>query len=163
MNIKKIPFRAWLLLIALISYIYLIIFNQSLFLSSIKFFLQTLIRIIPAFILVFAIMTLANYFITSEKILKFSKKKGPKKWFLMSFAGIFSTGPPYLWYPLLRDLNKQGLSYGLITTYLYNRAVVIAFIPLLIYYFSLKFALILSAVITLSALLQGLIINKIIK
>jgi uncharacterized membrane protein YraQ (UPF0718 family) len=108
-------------------------------------------------------MAFINLFITPDKILNFSKKKGIKKWFFISFAGIFSIGPPYLWYPLLNKLKKQGLNNGLITTYLYNRAIVISFTPLLIFYFSFKFTIIFYTIITISAIIQGLIINYFFK
>lgn len=153
---KKIVF----LLVVLGIYLAILIFDKELFLSSSKFFLNTILKIIPAFALVFVLMSIANYFITPQKVLNFSKRKGSRKWFLMSFAGIISTGPPYLWFPLLSKLRKQGLSEGLITTYLYNRAIAIAFIPLLIFYFSAKYAIILYILITASALIQGKIMNK---
>ncbi|MBR9702234.1 hypothetical protein GOV13_04930 [Candidatus Pacearchaeota archaeon] len=162
MKNKSIPKRVWLLLFALGVYVYILIFNQKLFLSSSKLFLNNILKIIPALILVFIIMALANYFITPKKVLRFSKKKGASKWLFMSLAGILLTGPSYLWYPLLSDLKKQGLSNGLIATYLYNRAIVIAFLPLLIFYFSLKYAIVFYIVITISALVQGLIMDQIL-
>jgi len=162
MKNKNISKKVWLLSVVLVVYVLLFVFNKSMFLSSSKFFFDSITKIIPALAFVFILMTLANYFITPEKVLKFSKKKGAKKWFFMSFAGILSTGPPYLWYPLLRDLKKQGLSSGLIATYLYNRAVVISFVPLLIFYFSFKYVIVFYIVITISALIQGIIINQLI-
>ncbi len=160
MKNKKISKTKLFLLVMLGIYLILLIFNKELFLSSSKFFLTNILKIIPAFALVFILMTTANYFITPEKILKFSQRKGIRKWFFMSFAGIISTGPPYLWYPLLSKLRKQGLSEGLITTYLYNRAIAIAFIPLLIFYFSAKYAIVLYILITAAAIVQGKIMNK---
>ncbi len=160
MKNKKPSVRIWLLLASLIIYFTLFVFNKEIFVSSSKFFLENIRRIIPALFFVFIIMTLANYFITPKKILNLSMKKGARKWLLMSLAGIFSVGAPFLWYPLLRNLKKQGLSNGLITTYLYNRCVVISFVPLLIFYFSLKYVIVLYAVITASALVQGIIIDS---
>lgn len=163
MKNKKIPLRALFFIGAVIIYFGIYFLNNEIFFKSLKFFLNSITKIIPALLFVFILMTLLNYFIPPQKVLDFSRKKGIKKWILMSFAGVFSTGPPFLWFPILRDLKKQGLTNGLITTYLYNRAVVISFIPLLIYYFSLKYTIALYIAITASALIQGLIINKFFK
>lgn len=163
MKNKKLPKKVYFLLAMLILYLFLFFFNPELFFSSSKFFFDTIIKIIPILALVFLLMALVNYFITPQQILNFAGKKGIKKWFLMVFAGVLSTGPPYLWFPLLRDLKQKGLDFGLITTYLYSRAVVIAFIPLIIFYFSLKFTIVLSLVILTAALIQGVLMSYLIK
>jgi len=105
-------------------------------------------------------MTLSNYFITPKVIMKHLKEKGLKKWFFVIVGGILSSGPIYMWYPLLADLRSKGLSYGLIACFLYNRAIKIPLIPLAIIYFSWQYILILTFVMVAVSVIQGIIINR---
>ncbi|MBU4069568.1 MAG: hypothetical protein KJ646_01150 [Nanoarchaeota archaeon] len=155
--------KVWFLIIVFLIYFFLLLFNLELFLSASKFFFNSLAKIIPAFIFVFMIMTIINYFLTPEKILNFSRKKGIKKWLFMVLSGILSTGPPFLWYPLLTKLKKQGLNPGLIATFLYSKALVISFLPLLIFYFSFKYMIVLYFVLAIAALVQGIIISRVMR
>ena len=68
-----------------------------------------------------------------------------------------------MWYPLLADLKSKGLNSGLIACFLYNRAIKIPFLPLMIFYFSLKYVLILTVVMVFMSVIQALIINKFMK
>ena len=78
-------------------------------------------------------------------------------------GGILSSGPIYMWYPLLADLKHKGLSYGLIACFLYNRAIKIPLLPLAIIYFSWRYLFILTFVMIFMSILQGLIINKLME
>ena len=75
-------------------------------------------------------------------------------------AGILSVGSIYMWYPLLKDLEEKGVEKGLIATFLYNRAIKIHLIPLMILYFSGKFILLLTILMIIASVIQGVIINK---
>jgi len=147
----------------LIIYLVLLILRPKLFLSASKFFLNSILKIIPALFFVFILMAIINYFITPERIMKFSEKKGFKKWLFMVSAGVLSVGPPFLWYPLLKKLKSHGLSPGLITTYLYSKALVLSFLPLLIFYFSLKYVVVLYFTMIVAAIIQGIIMDRIVK
>lgn len=161
---KKIKISGkWYFLIAVILiYLFLLFFKCDSFVSASLFFLNILKKIIPILFLVFILMSLINYFFTLKIISKYFKKRGIKKWFFVIIGGILSTGAIYIWYPLLADLKNKGLSYGLIACFLYNRAIKIPMIPLMIFYFSLKYVVILSFVMILVSVVQGIIIDKII-
>ncbi|MBA7715913.1 hypothetical protein ES703_124972 [subsurface metagenome] len=74
--------------------------------------------------LVFVIMLLINLFLKPARIAKFlGKGSGVKGIALSAAAGIISTGPIYVWYPLLRDLKEKGAGESSIAIFLYNRAV----------------------------------------
>ncbi|MFC1685623.1 hypothetical protein ACFLZZ_01215 [Nanoarchaeota archaeon] len=161
MEKRKISGQMYFFLGVVITYLILLLANKDLFMKSIKTSISIILEIIPVFVFVIILMTLAGYFLTAEVITNFSKKKGIKKWVLMSFSGVFSTGPPYLWYPFLKDLREKGLGRGLIGTFLYSRAVVIAFLPLMIFYFSLKFVIAFYIAILISSLIQGKILERI--
>ena len=146
-----------------IVYLLLSIFNQEVYLNSLNFFNQIIYKVIPIFFLVFVLMSLSNYFITPEFVMKHLKEKGLKKWFFVIIGGILSSGPIYMWYPLLGDLRKKGLSYGLIACFLYNRAIKIPLIPLAIIYFSWQYILILMMVMVIVSIIQGILINKLME
>jgi len=155
---------SWYFLIGMLI-VYLIVFfiKQDLFSLSIIFFYNILLKIIPVFILVFLLMSLTNYFITPKFVMKHLGRKGIKKWFFIIVGGILSTGPIYMWYPLLADLKNKGLSYGLIACFLYNRAIKIPLLPIAIFYFGWQYILVLSMIMIFVSVLQGMLINKLME
>ena len=163
MKIKKISGKWCFLIFVILIYLFLLLFKLNSFISASLFFLNILKKIIPVLIAVFVLMSLTNYFFTPKIISKYFKKKGIKKWLFIIIGGILSTGAIYVWYPLLAELKDKGLSYGLIACFLYNRAIKIPMVPLMIFYFSLKYVLILCFILILASVVQGMIINQIIK
>jgi len=155
---------SWYFLIAtIVIYLLLLIFKQDLFFISLNLSYNIILKIIPIFVLIFILMALTNYFITPKFIIKHLGEKGVKKWFFIILGGILSTGPIYMWYPLLADLKNKGLSYGLIACFLYNRAIKIPLLPIAIFYFGWKFVVILSFVMILISVIQGIMINKLME
>lgn len=163
MKIKKIPNSWYFLIMVLIVYIFLLIFNKSQFYSAISFFGNILLKIIPIMLFVFVLMILSNYFITPEFIIKHTREKGIKKWFYIIIGGILSAGPIYMWYPLLADLRDKGLSYGLIACFLYNRAIKLPLLPLAILYFGWKYVIVLGFVMIIMSIIQGILIDKVME
>jgi len=159
-KLKQISKSWYFLLIIILAYLFLFIFKQNLFFSSLNLFYNILLKIIPIFILVFILMSITNYFVTPKFVLKHLKERKIKKWFFVVVGGILSTGPIYMWYPLLADLKNKGLSYGLIACFLYNRAIKIPLLPIAILYFGWKYILVLSLIIIFMSVIQGIIINK---
>jgi uncharacterized membrane protein YraQ (UPF0718 family) len=68
-----------------------------------------------------------------------------------------------MWYPLLSDLQKKGVKNSFIATFLYNRAIKPALLPLIIFYFGLAFTIVLTIVMIIASVFQGLIVEKILK
>ena len=153
----------WFLIVVLIVYLITLIISASAFVSSLEFFLGLLLKIFPIFILVFVLMSLTNYFITPKFVSKHLREKGMKKWFYVVIGGILSTGPIYMWYPFLADLHKKGLNYGLVACFLYNRAIKIPLLPLMVFYFSWKYVFVLMFVMVFASVVQGILIDKIVK
>ena len=162
-KLKQISGSWYFLITILLIYLLLFIFRKDLFSSSMNFFYNILLKIIPIFILVFVLMSLSNYFITPKFVMKHLREKGIKKWFFTIIGGILSTGPIYMWYPLLADLKNKGLNYGLIACFLYNRAIKIPLLPIAIFYFGWKYILILSSVMIIASIIQGILINKLME
>lgn len=162
-RLKQISGSWYFLISILIIYLILFLIKPNLFFSSISFFYDILLKIIPVFILVFVLMSLTNYFISPKFIMKHLGEKGIKKWFFIIIGGILSTGPIYMWYPLLADLKEKGLNYGLIACFLYNRAIKIPLLPIAIFYFSWQYLLILSFIMIFMSVIQGIFINKLME
>jgi uncharacterized membrane protein YraQ (UPF0718 family) len=150
------------LMVVILLYFFIFIFNNSLFQNSSFFFIDIIKKIIPVFIFIYILMVLSNYFINKELIIKHFNTPGIKKWIFIVLGGILSTGPIYIWYPLLKELKNKGLNDGLIACFLYNRGVKIPIIPIAIYYFDIKYIIILTVLMMIFSIFQGMIINIII-
>ncbi len=123
-----------------------------------------LLRILPIFALVITLTALINYFLKPKKIMKyFGKDSGIKGIFYTLLGGIISHGPMYAWYPMLDDMRKHGLKFGLIATFMYARAVKIPLLPFMVGLFGLPFTMIVNVYILIFAIFQGKIIDLLIK
>ena len=150
------------LMVVILLYFFIFIFNNSLFQNSSFFFIDIIKKIIPVFIFIYILMVLSNYFINKELIIKHFNTSGIKKWIFIVLGGVLSTGPIYIWYPLLKELKNKGLNDGFIACFLYNRGVKIPIIPIAIYYFDIKYIIILTVLMMIFSIFQGMIINIII-
>ena len=155
--------KSWYFLgVVLVAYVVLGFFRMDLILNSFDFTLKILKNIIPVFIMVFGLMAFVNYYINPKRVAKYlGKSSGVKRWFFSIVGGLISTGPIYMWYPMLKDLKNKGVNYGFIATFLYNRAIKPPLLPLLIFYFGLKFTVVLTFVMILMSVVQGIIFEKI--
>lgn len=152
---------SWYFLVAVVfAYIVVACVDFSLFLKSVTLFLNLIIRIIPLFIVIYILMTITHYFITPNFITKHFTESGLRKWLYIVVGGILSTGPIYMWYPLLADLRKKGVQYGYIATFLYSRAIKIPLLPVILFYFSVRYVVILTAAMIVMSVVQGITINR---
>jgi uncharacterized membrane protein YraQ (UPF0718 family) len=154
----------WYFLITVILiYIILLFINYNSFIKAISMFSDIIVKIIPVFFIVFILMALMNYFVTSETIVKHLQDKKIKSWLIAVFGGIISHGPIYMWYPLLKDAKKKGVKDSLISCFLYNRAVKIPLLPLIIFYFGGLYVLILTIIMIIFSIIGGVILEKILQ
>ncbi len=151
-------------IIVAIFYLILLSFNFPLGKDAFIKFFELLQKIIPVFILVFIFIFISNLFLDAKKIAKFiGESAGIKGWFVSIAAGILSMGPIYMWYPLLADLKEKGMKESFIAVFLYNRAIKIPLLPLMIYYFGLTFVIILTFYMILFSIINGLLVDKLLK
>ncbi len=123
-----------------------------------------LYKLVPIFALVITLTALINYFLKPKKIMKyFGKSSGVKGIFYTLVGGIISHGPMYAWYPMLDDMRKHGLKFGLIASFMYARAVKLPLLPFMAGLFGLPFTIIVNIYILIFAVLQGKIIDILIK
>ena len=154
----------WFLGFTLLIYLICFFLAPGIFHPAGKIFLRLLIKIIPALVLVFLTMFLINLLMKPQKIARHLGEDSGAKGILISIAaGILSTGPIYLWYPLLKDLQEKGMTGMLTTIFLYNRAVKIPLLPMMIYYFGLHFTIVLTTLMIAFSVLNGWIVNILVK
>jgi len=159
---KKSSNVQWYFLTAVaITYIVLLVVKTDVAVDSLSVSGNIFLKILPALGIIFGVMTLINLFVNKKTVKKYlGTSSGIKRWPIAVVSGVISTGPIYAWYPLLNDLKKKGLDYGFIATFLYNRAVKLPLLPLLIYYFSPAFTGILLGVMIAISIIQGLFFTQ---
>jgi uncharacterized membrane protein YraQ (UPF0718 family) len=167
MHAQKITRRfpaSWCYLIAvLLIYLGLFVFVPGRFLAASGLFVQIFLKMLPVLAFVFALMVLSNFYISSAFILKHFERKGMRKWFYAIIGGILATGPAYAWYPLVADLRNKGLASGIAACFLYNWAIKLPLLPIAIFYFGIPFMVLLMIVMIAMSVIQGMILNAVMK
>ncbi len=162
MTRSKVPW--YFLSVAVIGYIITFLLSREKAAVTLIVFKEIMVMIIPIFLLIFLLMVLTNVFVKPKTLINhLGKDSGIKGWLIAVFAGILSSGPIYMWYPLLDDLQKKGMRTGLISTFLYNRAVKLPLIPLIISYFGIAYSVSLLVSMVLVSVIQGWTTEKILE
>jgi len=161
MKNKNNHIRWWFLSVVIIAYLITGLINKNIIASSFIFFFSIIKKIILVFIAVFILMVLTNYFFKPRKLMQYlGKNAGSKGWLISIMGGIISTGAIYMWYPLLNELQKKGMRTAYIAAFLYNRAIKPQLLPLLILYFGLAYTIVLTIIMIVISILQGVIVEK---
>lgn len=146
----------------ILLYLVLFLFRPESIQKSLKASGILLIHIVPVLFLIIFFMGIMNYFVNPKAVSKYvGKGSGIKGWFLAISTGILSHGPIYVWYPLLKELRNQGMRSGLVSVFLYNRAIKIPLLPLMVYYFGIKFVAVLLIYMIIASIAGGKIIEVI--
>ncbi len=163
-KINKLPAGIKFLILVLLLYLFLLFFKYNLFLMSVNKFVILSAKILPSILGAFILIFIFNYILSDQKIKNYlTGELNWKKYFLTVGLGILSSGPIYAWYPFLADLKEQGFKNSLITIFLYNRAIKLPFIPLLIYYFSWQFVILVTILMIIFSIINGIIMDKLVK
>jgi uncharacterized membrane protein YraQ (UPF0718 family) len=161
---KKIEGK-WIFLAAVVFlYFLLAFFDFSLIKDSVLFFFSLVLKILPVFLTVFFLMFLMRIFIGPKRIIKYlGEGTGLGGWLIAIGGGILSSGPIYMWYPLLADMQAEGMKKSLIAAFMYNRAVKLPLLPLMVYYFGLPFTVILTFYMIVFSVISGVLIGRFVK
>jgi len=147
--------------IALYLLVYLI--NDNLAIISFSYFWASLAKLLPFFALMLIVLWLFNYFVKPQKIARLvGKHSGIKGWVIAISAGIVSMGPMSIWYPLLADLNRQGLRPALSAAFLYARAIKIPLLPVMAYYFGVVYTLLFVVSLFLFSIASGMLLEALV-
>ncbi len=162
---KKFKFKGVKFLLSVVAlFILLSIFDFENIPRIMDKFGTILYKIIPIFALVIVLTALINYFLKPKQVMKyFGKDSGKKGLIYALIGGVLSHGPMYAWYPMLDDMRKHGLKYGLIANFMYARAVKLPLLPFMIGLFGLTFTVIVNVYILIFAVIQGKVIDFLMK
>lgn len=141
-------------------YLALFLFKPESTQNALKAGGNLLIQVAPILFLIIFFMVILDYFVNPKAVSKYvGKGSGIKGWFLAISTGILSHGPIYLWYPLLKELRDQGMRSGLVAVFLYNRAIKIPLVPLMVYYFGAIFVVVLFVYMIIASVVEGKLIE----
>jgi len=158
---EKIGFQWLFCLIMIIVFGLVFLFNPNIGNQSWQYFIDLIKRIAPLLLIVFVLLFILNLFLQPKTVIKYlGGKSGPKGWLIAIIGGIISSGPIYLWYPLLVDLKQMGTRNSLIAVFLYSRAIKIPFMPILVFYFGWTFAIVLTVYLIIFSIINGLVVEK---
>ena len=125
---------------------------------------EVLYQIVPVLVLIFVFMLVLNYVVTPRTVSKYvGQGSGIKGWLLAITTGMLSHGPIYIWYPLLKELQDQGMRNGLIAAFLYNRAIKLPHLPLMVFYFGSVFVGLLLIYMVIASVIVGKLVELLAK
>jgi len=163
-TLKRLPNPLRFLFIILLGLGVLAFFDSSLVLDIFLKASQFMKKLLPSLVLVFLFMYVFNLLVTNKLIKKyFQEKVGVKQFLIVGLAGVLSSGPVYMWFNFLEKLEKEGFNKGLISIFLYTRAIKLPLLPLMISFFSLKTTIIISSLILVFSVINALLINLFFK
>lgn len=156
---------SWIFLVSILfMYVVTLASDKDLFFEVLLKAREIIVEVIPVLIVIFVLTFFANLWLDNKKMKKFmSKQTGFWGQSIAVVLGIISSGPIYMWYPLLRELKEDGLRNNLIAIFLYNRAIKIPLVPMILYYFGLPFLLISTILMISFSLVNGYLVGKLVK
>ena len=160
MTIQTPTGRHFLILLTAI-YLGLAAVDFDLFLRAISVFAKLLSNVLPVLVLVLVIMSLLNLTIKpgmAKRML--GKGSGLRGWTFAVVGGVLSSGPIYVWYPLVAELREKGMRNSLVAAFLYARAVKVPMIPLMVYYFGWNFTLLFTLYLLIFSVLNGILVER---
>lgn len=161
---RKSGIGGWIFLtVVLVIYGVTALLDSDLTLRAATVFLQLLDKVYPVLVLVFLLIFIIDLLLNPKRVEKYlGRKSGIMGWLTAIVVGILSTGPVYAWYAVLHDLRKKGMRTSLISVVLYNRAVKLPLLPLLVHYFGLAYTVVLAAYLIGFSIIGGLIMEKVV-
>jgi uncharacterized membrane protein YraQ (UPF0718 family) len=145
--------------------LYLVVFalDPGLARAAVGKSLDILGQIAPVLVLVTGLVGVSKYRLSPAAVAHHvGAESGARGYLVAAAGGIASHGPVYAWYALLQDLQAAGMRNGLIAVFLYNRAIKLPLLPLLLVYFGLRYAVVLLLIMTLFSILQGLLVDRLV-
>jgi len=152
------------LLVIAVLYTALAAYDIALFMETLQAFVDLLGKVVPIMFLVFVMMFVVDLVVEPGTVKKkLGKGSGSMGWSVAVLGGVLSTGPIYVWYPLLEDLRMKGVKDSLIVAFLYARAVKIPMAPMMIYYFGWTFTAVLYMYIIVFSVLNGVLVERLLR
>ncbi len=160
---EKISTNWIFFIISVVTSVVLFLLFPDYFEKFVQIFVKLLLDILPTFALVLAFIFVFDLILTPDKIIKLlGRGSGAKGWFFTIILGVMSSGPIYMWYPLVEELQREGMRNALAITFLYNRAIKIPLMPMIIFYFGLPFLIVMSVLMIIFSIINGYVGEKIL-
>lgn len=157
---RKLSVRVKFLFVMIAVYGVVALFDPEVAVKALRYFRTIVMEVIPVLALVFVILFLSNAFLKPERIRRhLGEGSGLLGWLYAIIGGIIISGPPYILYPMLGEMQKRGARNALLAAMLYNRNVKIHFLPAMVYYFGLRYTVVLSVYIILFSILNGKVLE----
>lgn len=148
-----------LLLLAAVILIYMAVgvLYPPIFRAAVEYLIAILRQVLPIIAIVFVLIFILNLVLRPEMVKRaLGSEAGLRGWAISIVGGILSAGPVYVWYPLLSDLRNKGMRPALMAAFLYNRAIKLPVLPVMIFYFGWAFAGVLSLYMAIASVAVGL-------
>lgn len=146
--------------VVIVTYLIVALINIEIVTDSLSNFALLVWKILPVIVSVFVLIFIFNLFIEPKTLVKYlGANSGIAGWLIAIAGGIISTGPIYMWYPLLSDLKEKGVRRALLAAFLYSRAVKLPLLPLMIYYFGLSFTAVVCIYLSLFSIINGSLVE----
>ncbi|UUX93293.1 permease [Methanoplanus endosymbiosus] len=140
----------------LILYAVVAAFDISAVLRALNIFSGLIVQIAPVLSLVFVFILVTDLLVKPDKIIKYlGSESGITGWLVAIAGGIISSGPVYVWFPFLAELRRKGMRPSLAAVFLYNRAVKVPLLPLMIFYFGVLFTVVLTVYMLIFSVISG--------
>ncbi|MCF6266906.1 MAG: hypothetical protein L3J57_10215 [Desulfuromusa sp.] len=149
------------LLIVLIIYLLVFLFDPSRTFAALQFSSEMLIKLLPVLALVSGFMFLNNLFVKPSWVRNHvGHDSGWRGMLIAVVGGTVSMGPIYVWYGMLQEFQQKGMRISLIASFLYARSVKLQLLPLLIYYFGWLYAVVLVFYLIIFSVFNGLLTER---
>jgi len=161
---KQLFNRIYFLLGSIVLVLIFFLLKPDNTLKALEYSVRLFLGIIPVLILVIILMASANFFMTRERITRYiGKSSGLRGYAIAAFSGVISHGPIFAWYPLIGEMVDEGMNIELAAIFLYTRAIKLPLLPILIYYFGLKFVVVWFLWLIIGSFLLGKALGLIMK
>ena len=135
-------------------------FDREKWLRILSIFWDSFMVTLEALIFVYFLIFVFNILFSNEKIHHFFTKGNYFHKLLFSvFWWLFSSWPPYLWFPFLKTMREKSFSEGHIAAFLYARSVKIPLFLLMIQFFGWQFTLVFNSVLFVFSFLLGFMLD----
>lgn len=151
----------WLVSLALLLYLWATLTAPERTLRALQSGSNLLLSVAILIVAVMGLVGLVQVWISRDAVANMlGKEAGPKALFLAALCGTLLIGPPYIIFPLLMTIRKQGARWAVITIVLAAYAVKLPMIPLEVGFLGWPFSLGRSFLTLMFAIPTGLLVER---
>jgi len=154
----------WLLLTVVGLYVWAFRHDADRALQALQISATTLSSVLLLIAAVFGLVGVLQVWISRDLIVRLLGREGGIKGLLFAaFCGTLLIGPPYIIFPLLMSLHKQGARWAVVTVVLSAYAVKLQMIPIEVEFLGWPFSLGRSLLTVVLAIPTGLLVERLME